>query len=454
MIEAINPVDGSRIARYDEMPPDAVKRAIEAANERFLAWRTASFAHRAALMRKAGAVLRAHAADYGRLMAQEMGKPIKDGIAEANKSALGCDYYADNAEKFLVPEIVPTDARKSFIAYQPLGVILAVMPWNFPFWQVFRAAAPALMAGNAMVLKHASNVPGCALAIEKVFIEAGFPEGLFRTLMIGSKAVDSVIEHPLVRGITLTGSTAAGRAVAAKAGQMLKKTVLELGGSDAYVVLDDADIGQAAQISTKGRLVNSGQSCIAAKRFIVTGKTKAAFETAFVQQMSAVRMGDPLDEGNQVGPQARHDLRDDLHRQVQESIAKGAKCLLGGAIPNNKGAFYPPTVLTDVKPGMPAYDEEMFGPVAAIIPVADEEAAIAAANDSVFGLGGAIIARDLARAEKLAVERIESGTVFVNDAVRSDPRLPFGGIKESGYGRELSSFGIREFVNIKTVFIA
>jgi succinate-semialdehyde dehydrogenase / glutarate-semialdehyde dehydrogenase len=454
MIEAINPTDGKRIAIYDEMSPAAVKHAIEVANERFLAWRGTSFAHRAERMRKAGAILRANAQDYGRLMAMEMGKPVKDGVGEANKSALGCDYYADNAEKFLTSETVATDARKSFVAFQPLGVILAVMPWNFPFWQVFRAAAPALMAGNAMVMKHASNVPGCALAIEKVFADAGFPEGLFRTLMIGSKAVDAVIEHPLVRGVTLTGSTAAGRAVAAKAGYMLKKTVLELGGSDAYVVLDDADIEQAAQISTKGRLVNSGQSCIAAKRFIVTGKTKAAFETAFVKRMAAAKMGDPLDETNAVGPQARHDLRDELHRQVQDSIAKGAKCLLGGAIPNNKGAFYPPTVLTDVKPGMPAYDEEMFGPVAAIVPVADEDAAFAAANDSAFGLGGAIIARDLARAERLAVERMESGTVFVNDAVRSDPRLPFGGIKDSGYGRELSSFGIREFVNIKTIFIA
>jgi succinate-semialdehyde dehydrogenase/glutarate-semialdehyde dehydrogenase len=454
MIEAINPTDGQRIASYDEMSPDAVRRAIEVANERFVAWRGTSFAQRAALLKKAGAILRANAKEYGRLMALEMGKPVKDGAAEANKSALGCDYYADNAEKFLAPEIVATDARKSFVAFQPLGVILAVMPWNFPFWQVFRAAAPALMAGNAMVLKHASNVPGCALAIEKIFTDAGFPDGLFRTLMIGSKAVDAVIEHPLIRGVTLTGSTAAGRAVAAKAGHMLKKTVLELGGSDAYVVLDDADIEQAAQISTKGRLVNSGQSCIAAKRFIVTGKTKAAFEASFVKQMSAVKMGDPLEESNAVGPQARHDLRDELHRQVQASIAKGAKCLLGGAIPNNKGAFYPPTVLTDVKPGMPAYDEELFGPVAAIIPVADEDAAFAAANDSVFGLGGAIIAGDVARAEKLAVERMESGTVFVNEAVRSDPRLPFGGIKESGYGRELSSFGIREFVNIKTIFIA
>ncbi|HEY5208545.1 MAG TPA: NAD-dependent succinate-semialdehyde dehydrogenase [Stellaceae bacterium] len=454
MIEAINPTTGQRIARYDEMSADAVAHAIERAHEQFLAWRTTAFAHRAGLMHKAAAILRANAKDYGRLMAEEMGKPIKDGIGEANKSALGCDYYADHAEQFLAPETVATDARKSFIAFQPIGIVLAVMPWNFPFWQVFRFAAPGLMAGNACVLKHASNVPGCALAIEKIFAEAGFPEGLFRTLMIGSKGVDAVIEHPLVRAVTLTGSTAAGRAVAAKAGHMLKKTVLELGGSDAYVVLDDADIDQAARICTKGRLVNSGQSCIAAKRFIVTGKTRAAFEAAFVKEMSAVTMGDPLDEANAPGPQARHDLRDDLHRQVQDSIAKGAKCLLGGAIPNNKGAFYPPTILTNVTPGMPAYDEEMFGPVASIIPVADEDRAFAVANDSVFGLGGAIIGRDLARAERLAVERMEAGTVFVNEAVRSDPRLPFGGIKESGYGRELSIYGIREFVNIKTIFIA
>ena len=454
MIESINPTTGKRIAVYDEMPPAQVKAAIEAAHHAFLSWRTTSFAHRATLMKRAAVILRGKARDYGRLMAEEMGKPIKDGIAEANKSALGCDYYAENAEKFLAPEIVPTDAKKSFIAFQPIGVVLAVMPWNFPFWQVFRFAAPGLMAGNACVLKHASNVPGCALAIEEIFTEAGFPAGLFRTLLIGSKAVEAVIEHPLVRAVTLTGSTEAGRAVAAKAGHMLKKTVLELGGSDAYVILDDADIALAASVSTKGRLVNSGQSCIAAKRFIVTEKLRAAFEAEFVKQMSAAKMGDPLDDNNSVGPQARHDLRDDLHRQVQASIAAGAKCLLGGAIPNNTGAFYPPTILTGVKPGMPAYDEEMFGPVAAVIPVKDEEAAIAAANDSAFGLGGAIITRDLARAEKLAVERIESGTVFVNDAVRSDPRLPFGGVKDSGYGRELSAYGIKEFVNIKTVFVA
>ncbi|MGH6988368.1 MAG: NAD-dependent succinate-semialdehyde dehydrogenase [Stellaceae bacterium] len=454
MIEAINPTTGKQIGQYEEMTPAAVSRAIEAADAAYRDWRGTDFAHRAALMRKAGAILRDKAREYGRLMAEEMGKPIKDGIAEANKCAGACDYYADHAERFLAHEIVETDARRSFVAFRPMGVILAVMPWNFPFWQVFRFAAPGLMAGNACVLKHASNVPGCALAIEKIFSEAGFPDGLFRTLMIGSGAVAAVIEHRLVRGVTLTGSTEAGRKVAAKSGEMLKKTVLELGGSDAYVILDDADIEEAARISTKGRLVNSGQSCIAAKRFIVTGKTRAAFEAAFLKRMSAVKMGDPLDETSDIGPQARHDLRDDLHRQVLVSIEKGAKCLLGGTIPNNEGAFYPPTILTEVKPGMPAYDEEMFGPVAAIIPVKSEADAIAAANDSEFGLGGAILARDLVRAEKLAVEEFESGTVFINDSVRSDARLPFGGIKGSGYGRELSSFGIREFVNIKTIFVA
>ncbi|HWN50110.1 MAG TPA: aldehyde dehydrogenase family protein, partial [Xanthobacteraceae bacterium] len=306
----------------------------------------------------------------------------------------------------------------------------------------------------AAVLKHASNVPGCALAIEKVFRDAGFPEQLFRTLMISNKQVDAVIEHPLVRAVTLTGSGPAGRAVAGKAGAMLKKTVLELGGSDPYLILDDADIEVAAAVSTKGRLVNSGQSCIAAKRFIVVEDVRREFEERFVEHMSAVKMGDPLDETTQMGPLARHDLRDMLHRQVEASIAKGARVLLGGAVPNNPGAYYPPTVLTDVHKGMPAYEEELFGPVAAIIPTRDEAEAIATANDTVFGLGGGVITRDLARGERIAEYEIESGSVFVNDAVRSDPRLPFGGVKESGYGRELSSYGIKEFVNIKTVVVA
>jgi succinate-semialdehyde dehydrogenase / glutarate-semialdehyde dehydrogenase len=453
-IESINPATGEVLARYDAMAPAAVADIVAKTHEAFLGWRRTSFATRAQAMRKAAEILRSDASQYGKLMAEEMGKPLRDGIAEAQKCATGCDFYAEHAARFLAPEPVATEARKCFVTFQPLGVVLAVMPWNFPFWQVFRFAAPGLMAGNAAVLKHASNVPGCALAIEDIFRRAGFPENLFRTLMIGSGQVDAVIEHPLIRAATLTGSGPAGRAVASKAGAMLKKTVLELGGSDPYLVLEDADIEQAAALSAKGRLVNAGQSCIAAKRFIVLDKVRAAFEERFVERMRAARMGDPLQEGTEVGPLARHDLRDALHQQVEASVAKGARCLLGGRIPNDRGAYYPPTVLTDVRKGMPAYDEELFGPVAAVIPVKSEAEAIATANDSPFGLGGGIFSRDLARAERIAAEEIESGAVFVNETVRSDPRWPFGGVKESGYGRELSVYGIKEFVNIKSVYIA
>jgi len=328
------------------------------------------------------------------------------------------------------------------------------MPWNFPFWQVFRFIAPGLMAGNAGVLKHASNVPGCAKAIEDVLRDAGFPADLFRTLMIGSKAVDAVIGHRHVRAVTLTGSEAAGRAVARKSGEMLKKTVLELGGSDAYIVLDDADVDKAAEICTKARLVNTGQSCIAGKRFIVAQPLRERFEAAFVEKMRAAKVGDPMDAATEVGPMARHDLRDELHAQVQASIAKGARVLCGATIPDAPGAFYPPTVLTDVRKGMPAYDEELFGPVAAVIVARDEAEAIAIANDSDFGLGAGIITSDLARGERLAADAIEAGSVFVNTQVASNVKLPFGGIKNSGYGRELSQYGIKEFVNIKTVFVA
>jgi succinate-semialdehyde dehydrogenase/glutarate-semialdehyde dehydrogenase len=452
--KSINPATGKKIASYPETPAGKVKRIIERSHKTFLDWRRQGFAERARLMRKAGEILRQSAADYGRLMAEEMGKPLADGKAEAEKCATGCDYFADNAERFLADEIVATDAHKSFVAYRPLGVVLAIMPWNFPFWQVFRFAAPALMAGNGAVLKHASNVSGCALAIERIFRDAGFPKDLFRTLLVKSKQVNSIIEHPLIRAVTLTGSGPAGRAVAAKAGEMLKKTVLELGGSDGYLVLDDADLEHAATISVKGRLVNSGQSCIAAKRFIVVDKLRRDFERLFVEKMRAVKVGDPFDPDTKVGPLARMDLRDDLHKQVTKSIKKGARCLTGGAIPNGPGAFYPPTVLTDVRPGMPAYEEEMFGPVAAVIPVKNEDEAIAVVNDTNFGLGGGVFSRDLARAERIAVQSVEAGQVFVNEAVKSDPRLPFGGIKESGYGRELSHHGIREFVNIKTIYIA
>jgi succinate-semialdehyde dehydrogenase/glutarate-semialdehyde dehydrogenase len=332
--------------------------------------------------------------------------------------------------------------------------VLAVMPWNFPLWQVTRFLGPAVMAGNVGLLKHASNVPGCALAIEDVFRRAGFPENLLRALLIGSKRVDAVIAHPKVAAVTLTGSGPAGRAVAAKAGSVLKKTVLELGGSDPYLVLEDADLDVAADVCTKARLVNSGQSCIAGKRFLVVERVRAGFEERFVARMRASKMGDPLDPSSEIGPQARTDLRDTLQRQVDESVAKGARCLLGGTMPDRPGAWYPPTVLTDVRPGMPAFDEEVFGPVAAVVPVRDEDEAIRLANQSEYGLGGGVITRDRERGKRIAAEAIESGCVFVNDAVRSDPRLPFGGVKDSGYGRELSDFGIREFVNIKTVYVA
>lgn len=452
-MEVINPATGELVKTYDTLTKEELGQAIRASHEAFLSWRNVSFAERAQLMRKAAKTLREDADKYAKLMAVEMGKPVRDGRVEANKCAWVCDYYAENARIFLKPERVQTDATRSFVSYQPLGVVLAVMPWNFPFWQVFRFAAPALMAGNAGVLKHASNVPGCALAIEEVFLKAGFPENIFSTLLIGSSLVNEVIENPLVMAVTLTGSTPAGKAVASKAGEMLKKTVLELGGSDPYVVLGDADLEATVNTCVYSRLINAGQSCIAAKRFIVVESIKEEFEQLYIRKMKAVKMGDPMDETVVVGPQARHDLRDELHRQVEESIKKGAKCLLGGEIPAGKGAFYPPTILTDVKKGMPAYDEELFGPAAAIIPVKDEEEAIAAANDSVFGLGSAIFTRDIEKGTRLAEKELQAGCSFVNTFVRSDPRLPFGGIKESGYGRELSHFGIREFVNIKTIFV-
>ncbi|HSC18587.1 MAG TPA: NAD-dependent succinate-semialdehyde dehydrogenase [Rhizomicrobium sp.] len=453
-LEAINPATGETIQRYDEMNPAQTNDAIDAAHAAFLAWRGTSFAHRAEHMRKAAALLRERAREYGELMAMEMGKPIRDGIAEAQKCATGCDHYAEHAERYLADEVVETGARKSLVAFRPIGVVLAVMPWNFPFWQVIRFAAPALMAGNAGVLKHASNVPGCALALEQLFRDAGFPEHLFRTLMIGSRAVGEVIAHGHVRAVSLTGSTPAGRDVAAKAGAALKKCVLELGGSDAYLVLADADIEFTAAACAKGRLVNSGQSCIAAKRFIVLEQLKSEFEKALATQMGKAKVDDPLDENTTVGPLARRDLRDELHEQVTKSIAKGARALCGGEVPEGPGAFYPPTVLSDVHPGQPAYDEEMFGPVAAVIVAKDVDDAVRIANDSEFGLGGGVFTRDLKLGERLAADRVEAGSVFVNATVSSDPKLPFGGVKDSGYGRELSSYGIREFVNIKTIVVA
>ena len=452
-IESLNPATGETLRTYEEMSFGEVSRILEGAHEAYLAWRDVPYAERAEPMRRAARILRDEKTSFGRLMAEEMGKPLAQGVSEAEKCAWVCDHYADGAGRILGDEPVVTDAKKSYVTFNPLGVVLAVMPWNFPFWQVFRFAAPGLMAGNAGVLKHASNVPGCALAIEDVFARAGFPENLFRTLLIGSGQVDKVIEHPLVQAVTLTGSDPAGRAVARKAGEMLKKTVLELGGSDPYVVLEDADLDLAVSTCVTARLINSGQSCIAAKRFIVPEAIRAEFEEKYVATMRARKMGDPLEDGVDLGPQARDDLRDDLHRQVRQSIEQGARCLLGGEVPDRKGAWYPPTVLTGVRKGMPAYDEELFAPVAAIIPVKGEERAIRVANDTTVGLGAAVFTRDRARGEEIAARRLQAGSCFVNAFVRSDPRLPFGGVKASGYGRELSSYGIKEFVNIKTVYV-
>jgi succinate-semialdehyde dehydrogenase/glutarate-semialdehyde dehydrogenase len=451
-IVSINPTTGQPVRTYREMTADETAAAIAEAHETWLGWRSVAFAERARLMKKAAAILRELKDDLARLMATEMGKPLAQGAAEAQKCAWACDYYADHAEAMLRDETVETEATRSFVAFEPLGVVLAVMPWNFPLWQVYRFAAPALMAGNVGLLKHASNVPGCALAIEAIFSQAGFPKGAFRALLIGSAQVRSVIEHPLVRAATLTGSTPAGRSVASQAGQVLKKTVLELGGSDPYVVLEDADLELAVPTCVNSRLINSGQSCIAAKRFIVVAPLAEQFTERFVALMKAKKVGDPFAPDTDLGPLARRDLRDEVHKQAVASVLRGAKRLLGAEIPPGDGAFYPPTVLVNVRPGMPAFDDETFGPVAAIVEARDEADAIRLANATRFGLGAAVFTRDLQRGERVA-RQFASGVAHVNSFVASDPRLPFGGTKESGYGRELGAFGIREFVNIKTVYI-
>jgi succinate-semialdehyde dehydrogenase/glutarate-semialdehyde dehydrogenase len=454
LMQSVNPFNGEVVAEYQEHSWDDVDGRLVAAHRAFLDWRRVSFSDRAAVLRAASKRLEARKDEFARLMAIEMGKPVAAGRAEIEKCAWVCNYYADEAEGMLADVLIPTDRTKSYLHHEPLGVVLAVMPWNFPFWQVFRFLAPGLMAGNAGVLKHSSNVSGSALAIEEVMVEAGIPDGLFSTLLIGSPMVNRVIEHPAIVAATLTGSDPAGRAVAAKAGAVLKKTVLELGGSDPYLVLADADVAAAAATCATSRLINSGQSCICAKRFIVAEEVVEEFTRIFVEQMASVAMGDPLLETTKLGPMARHDLRDELHNQVVRTVEAGAKVLLGGEVPDGPGAFYPPTVLAGVEKGMAAYHEETFGPAAAIISVANEEEAIEVANDSQFGLGSAIFSKDVERAERLAATRLEAGAAFVNAFVASDPRLPFGGIKTSGYGRELAALGIREFVNQKTVVVA
>lgn len=453
MILSTYPYDNSLIKSYEEMSFEEVDSILNSAQEAFNEWKKVPVLQRAALLKNAGSVLRNNIKEYSDLMTFEMGKPIVQSRAEIEKCAWVCDYYAENAEKILQDEIVETDATKSYVSYQPLGVILAIMPWNFPFWQVIRFAAPTLMAGNTGLLKHASNVTGSALALEDVFRKAGFPENIFRTLILLSGNVKRVIENPIVQAVSITGSVSAGKAVASAAGSVLKKCVLELGGSDPYIVLEDADLEIAADTCVTSRLINGGQSCIAAKRFIVVESVFDRFEKLFVEKMALKKMGDPFNESNDIGPQASIPLRDELHDQVVRSIQAGAKLLLGGEIPNGDNAFYPPTVLTNVRPGMPAFDEELFGPVAALIKVKDASQAVKLANQTVFGLGAAVFTKDVKRGEQIAKEELFAGNCFVNQLVRSDPRLPFGGVKESGYGRELSPFGIKEFVNIKAVYV-
>lgn len=452
-LKSVNPATGETRKTYPETSSAEIERSIRKADEAFQDWKRLPFARRAERLNAAAVILRENRDNYAELMAVEMGKPIRDGRAESDKCAWVCEYFARQAPSMLAPESIESDAGSSFVVFAPLGVVLAIMPWNYPFWQVFRFAAPALMAGNTAILKHASNVPGCASAIASIFDAAGFPPAVFQSLLVPGSAVESIIADPLIRAVTLTGSTAAGESVAANAGKHLKKTVLELGGSDPYVVLEDADLEHTVATCVASRLLNSGQSCIAAKRFIVVESVRKRFEEMLVEQMAAKVMGDPLDDAVEIGPQARIDLRDDLHRQVRESIANGARCLLGGKIPEGNGAYYPCTVLTDVAPGMPAYEEETFGPVAAVISVPDEAEAIRVANDTQFGLGAAVFTADVDRGRRIAVEHLEAGNCFVNDFVKSDPRLPFGGIRQSGYGRELSHYGIKEFVNIKTIYI-
>lgn len=452
-MQSINPANNQVIKTYQEISDVELSEVLAKMQTAFDDWKTKSFNYRASLMKTAGEILRSKREEFSKLMTLEMGKPIVQSRAEIDKCAWVCDYYADNAEKFLQDEIIQIDASKSFVSYQPLGVVLAVMPWNFPFWQVFRFAAPTLMAGNVGLLKHASNVSGCSLAIEEIFSEAGFPEFVFKSVILASSRIKDIIANPIVQAVSLTGSVPAGKSVASAAGSNIKKTVLELGGSDPYVVLEDADLTETVQTCVTSRLLNGGQSCIAAKRFIVVENIYDKFVELYVDFMKQKKMGDPFDESNDIGPQASVKLRDELHDQVLRSINSGAKLLLGGFIPDSDGAYYPPTVLADVTPGMPAFDEELFGPVAAIIKAKDEDDAIALANKSVFGLGAAVFTNDIAKGEKIAREKLNAGSCFVNQFVKSDPRLPFGGIKESGYGRELSVFGIREFVNIKTVVI-
>ncbi len=452
LIRTVDPSSGEALATYEPDSPETLEGKLAGAVAAYRQWRTRSFAERGAILHRAAAHLRANKTEIATLAVREMGKALVESEGEVAKCATACDYYAGHAQEQLADEAVTANASKSYIAYRPLGALLAIMPWNFPYWQVFRAAAPALMAGNVVVLKHAANVTAVALEIERIFAACGLPEGAFTTLLVASREMDAVVADPRIAAVTLTGSEGAGSAVAATAGKHLKKTVLELGGSDAFIVLADADIEAAARTAVRARFQNAGQSCIAAKRFLIEAPVHDAFVEAFVAFARELKVGDPLDRATQMGPLARLDLRDALAAQVEASAKAGARIALGGAPLDRPGYFYAPTILTNVDDGMPVFREETFGPAAAVIRVRDADEAVERANDSEFGLGGNLWTRDIARAEQLAT-RLESGAVFINGMTASDPRLPFGGIKKSGYGRELSAFGIREFVNIQTVWI-
>ena len=450
--ESINPADGKTLKTFDVWDDHRIEAALEQVAEASLRWAETPLAERCDAMRRAASVLRGRVEDLARTMTLEMGKLIKESRAEVEKCAWVCDYYADNAARFLADESIATDAANSYVAYQPLGTVLAVMPWNFPLWQVFRFAVPALTGGNTGVLKHASNVPQCALAIEQVFHDAEIPDGVFRTLMISAGQVASVIADPRVHAVTLTGSEPAGKKVAACAGENLKKTVLELGGSDAFIVLEDADLEETVRNAVASRFLNAGQSCIAAKRFIVIDGIADEFVKRFGDAAEKLAMGDPLDENTTLAPMARIDLRNELHQQVAASIKQGAVVVTGCEPHPGPGAFYPPSILDRVEAGMTAYEEELFGPVASVIRATDEQDALRIANGSRYGLGGSVWTTDVKRGESLA-RHMQSGAVFVNGMVKSDPRLPFGGVKASGYGRELSHHGLHEFLNAKTVWI-
>ncbi|HMA37104.1 MAG TPA: NAD-dependent succinate-semialdehyde dehydrogenase [Chloroflexia bacterium] len=452
MIQSINPATEEVLATFDEFVPDQVEAAIAAAHRAGNDWARTSLPERGQALHRVARYLRDSQARFAQLISREMGKPIAEAEAEIAKCALTCDFYADNAERFLAPAPVPSNAAESYVAFEPLGVLLAIMPWNFPFWQVFRCAAPALTAGNTVLLKHASNVPQCALAIEEVFRAGGLPDGAFRSLLVSGAAVEPIIADPRVHAVSLTGSSATGAHIAGLAGRALKKSVLELGGSDPFIVLADADVPAAAGMAVRSRFQNAGQSCIAAKRFIVVQEVAEEFERLVAQEVAALPVGDPLERATRIGPLARVDLRDALDAQVRLSVQQGATVLVGGQPRSGPGYFYAPTVLTHLSRQMPVCAQETFGPVAAVIRVGDSEEAIAVANATPFGLGANLWTEDIAAARGLA-RRIAAGSVFINGMVASDPRLPFGGVKQSGYGRELGEFGIREFVNIQTVWI-